>query len=88
MAIVKEVTAVTRYTDAQGNEKKRYHKLGVVMSTRNGDMLKIESVPIGWDGWAYLNDPKDREEVQPKPQGKPSIQPPSNDGFDDSDLPF
>ena len=29
-----------------------------------------------------------KPEGQPKPQGKPSIQPPSNDGFDDSDLPF
>ena len=64
MPVVKEVTVVTRYTDSQGNEKKRYHNVGVVMSTRNGDMLKLESLPIGWDGWAYLNDPKEREDKQ------------------------
>lgn len=64
-----EVTAVTgKYTDNNGQEKSRYQTIGVVIETKNGPMLKLESVPIGWDGWAYLNEPKPRED-QPQRQG-------------------
>lgn len=60
MGIQYEVTAVTgKYTDATGKEKSRYQKIGVVMQTKNGSMLKLESVPVGWDGWAYLNKPRE-----------------------------
>jgi hypothetical protein len=95
MPIVKEVTVVTRYTDAQGTEKKKYHNVGVIMSTKNGDMLKLETLPIGWDGWAYLNDPKEREDKPParpaqqarQPQRAPAGPPPA-DNFTDDDIPF
>ena len=85
MAILKEIVATTgTYTDSQGNEKKRYTKLGVAMSTRNGgEMIKIESIPIGWDGWAYLNDPKPRDNASQGQQGGNDSAP-----FSDSDIPF
>jgi hypothetical protein len=35
-------------------------------------------VPIGWDGWAYLNEPK------AKPEGQTTREP----GDDDSAIPF
>lgn len=58
-----EVTAVTgKYQDRDGNEKSRYMNIGAVIETKNGPMLKLEAVPIGWDGWAYLNEPKPREQ--------------------------
>jgi len=39
--------------------------MGVVMDTKNGGMaLKIEQVPVGWDGWAYLNEPRPRDGQQ------------------------
>lgn len=64
-----EVTAITgKYQDRDGNEKSRYQTIGAVIETKNGPMLKLESVPIGWDGWAYLNEPKARED-QPQRQG-------------------
>lgn len=67
MGIQYEVTAVTgKYTDKEGNEKNRYTKVGVIIETKNGPMLKLESVPLMWDGWAYLNEPKERED-KPKP---------------------
>lgn len=73
------VVAVTgKYTDASGKEKSRYQTIGAIIDTRNGPMLKLESVPLGWDGWAYLNDPKPRDD---KPAAKPA------DEFDD-DLNF
>ena len=64
MAVKYEVVAITgKYTDATGAEKNRYQKLGVVIQTSNGGyMLKIEAIPVGWDGSAFLNDPKPREE--------------------------
>jgi hypothetical protein len=79
MAIVYEVTAATgTYVNKDGEEKKSYARLGVVMETKNGLMLKLETVPVKWEGFAYLNEPKARED---KPQSKPAP-------VDDSDLPF
>ena len=70
MGILYEVVAVTgTYTDKDGKEKKRYTKLGVVMDTKNGPMLKLESVPVGWDGWAYMNEPQAKDE---RPKAKPA----------------
>lgn len=87
MSVKYEVTAITgKYTDREGNEKNRYAKLGVVIDSRNGPMLKLESVPIGWDGWAYLNEPKPREDRQSRRQ---ESKPEQTGGFeDDSDIPF
>ena len=60
-----EVTAITgKYTDSNGQEKSRYQTIGVVIESKNGLMLKMEAVPIGWDGWAYLNEPKPRDGQQ------------------------
>lgn len=76
MAIQKEVTAITGKYMKDGQEKNRYTKLGVVMDTKNGPMLKLETIPLGWDGWAYLNDPKPREGAQtqaPKGDAAPFI---------------
>lgn len=69
MAVEYEVTAVTgKYTDRDGNEKNRYAKLGVILQTKNGFALKLETVPIGWDGWAYLNEPRtDEKPASQKP---------------------
>jgi hypothetical protein len=47
-------------------------------------MLKLDSIPLregGWDGWAYINEPKPQNE-QPRRQSS---------GFDDmadGDIPF
>jgi hypothetical protein len=85
MSVQYEVTAITgKYTDAQGNEKNRYAKLGVVIDGKNGPVLKLETIPLGWDGFAYLNEPRARDQTatrQPKQQA-------SGAGFEDDDLPF
>jgi len=83
MGIKYEVTAVTgKYTDKSGNEKNRYTKVGVVLDTKNGPMLKVEAIPVGWDGWAYLNEPKEREERSEKQADRPGVE-----GMGD-DIPF
>ena len=99
MGIKKDIVAVIgKYTDAQGNEKKRYLKIGAIMETRNGEMIKMDSVPVGWDGWAYLNDPRSEgDRPQQATQGRrgggdssrgPSNSPPPSDDFADDDIPF
>lgn len=89
MARKYEVTAVTgKYTDSTGAEKSRYQTLGSVIETKNGLMLKLEAVPIGWDGWAYLNDPKPRDGQQAQQQRPQQRQAPQGDDDDMSSIPF
>lgn len=69
VAVKYEVTAVTgKYTDRDGNEKSRYQKIGVIVPIKSGYMMIMESIPVGWDGRAYLNEPR----AVPEPGGKKS----------------
>ena len=71
------------YKDGQGNEKTAYVKCGVIMDGKNGPIIKLEALPIVFDGWLYLSPPEE------KPRGRPQPRPQqSNDGFDDEDIPF
>ncbi len=67
--VLKEVTAtIGQYTNAQGETKHRYQRIGSVIQTKNGPMLKLDVVPLkegGWDGWAYLNDPRPKDDLPP-----------------------
>lgn len=67
--VVKEISCVIgQYKNAQGQTKNRYQRIGSIIATKNGDMLKLDVVPLrdgGWDGWAYLNDPRPRDD-QPR----------------------
>lgn len=86
-----EVTVVTgKYQDRDGKEKSRYMTIGAVLETKNGPMLKLEAVPVGWDGWAYLNEPKEREgQQQAQRQQARQSAPPRDAGFDEGDsIPF
>lgn len=80
MAIIKEISCVVgTYTNAQGQQKNRYQRIGSIIQTQRGEMLKLDVIPLkegGWDGWAYLNDPKPKEQYQGLPKD------------DDSDVPF
>ena len=66
-----EVTVRTgTYTDKEGKEKGRYERIGSVIETKNGPMLKVDAIPVvegGWSGWAYMNEPRPKDVVQ-KPQ--------------------
>ena len=68
------VAIVGKYTNKDGQEKNRYQKIGSVVDTKSGPMLKLDLMPIteeGWSGWAYLNEPKPKEGYQglPKDEG-------------------
>ena len=69
--VLKEITCVVgEYKNSQGETKKRYSRIGSIIDTKNGAMLKLDTIPLkegGWDGWAYLNDPRPKDEM---PSGK------------------
>jgi hypothetical protein len=64
-----EVDVITgTYKNSEGEDKNRYQRIGSVIDTKNGPMLKLDSVPLfngGWNGWAYLNIPKPKDEFPP-----------------------
>ena len=86
--IIKEIScSVGQYTNAAGEQKQRYQRIGSIIETKIGPMLKLDVIPLkegSWDGWAYLNDPKPKDE--PKPPLRPQY-----DGLPDDpsdDVPF
>ena len=87
--LINEITVITgTYTNAEGQQKNRYQRIGSIIDTKNGPMLKIDVIPLkegSWDGWAYINEPRERDD-QPQQRGR---QAPQSSGFDDmnDDLP-
>ena len=84
MAIIYEVTVKAGTYQKDGQEKVRYQRIGSVIETKKGPMLKLDQVPLvegGWEGWAYLFTPKEGDQ-----KFAPAKQ--SNDGFPDDDLNF
>ena len=70
--IIKEISCITgEDNNASGERKKRYQRIGSIIETKNGPMLKMDAIPLrenGWDGWAYINDPKPRDNYQGLPR--------------------
>lgn len=64
-----------------------YRTIGRVMTTQKGQMLKLDSIPMQWDGWAYLNEPRAKEDAPPPRQAPRK---PQGHGFEsmDNDPPF
>ena len=68
--------AVSEYEDkTDGKTKKRYSTIGVIMETKHGLMLKLETLPLFAlkDGGllAYLNPPEDK--AIPTEQAAPDL---------------
>ena len=65
MAIIYEITVKDgTYQNKQGETKNSYQRIGVVMETKAGLMMKLRSIPIvdgGWNGMAYLNQPRPKD---------------------------
>jgi hypothetical protein len=76
-----------KYTTADGQEKQRWIKCGVVIDGKNGLSLKLESIPVNFDGWLSFFELKPREEQRPQRQQRPQQR---QSGFDDmpDDVPF
>ena len=56
--------ATSEYTDKDGKAKKKYQSIGVVIETKNGLMIKLETLPLlalkEGSLMAYLNEPEDK----------------------------
>lgn len=80
-----DIVAITgTYTDRDGNEKKEYTNIGVVLEGDKGLSIKLKTVPVGWDGWANCYEPKEQDQ---KPAGRGQQRRGSSD-FDDGNPPF
>jgi hypothetical protein len=68
--ILKEITVISgQYTNNKGEKKNRYTRIGSIIDTKNGDMLKLDVTPLidgGWNGWAYINEPRPKDDGFPK----------------------
>ena len=54
-----------KYTNKSGEEKTSYQRIGSIIETKKGPMIKIDSIPVvdgGWSGWAYIFEPRDKIE--------------------------
>ena len=82
MATIYEVTVRAGTYMKDGQEKVRYQRIGDVIETKKGPMLKLHSMPIveGWTGWCYLFSPKTDDQKAAQKQ--------SNDGFPDEEIQF
>lgn len=80
-----DVVVTQRYQDRDGNEQKRYVNIGAVIETSKGMSLKLESIPLGWDGWAGLYEPKPKEGAQTQSRGGRAQ---GRGGDEDRDIPF
>jgi hypothetical protein len=84
----KVVAPAGKYTDANGAEKTRYVDVGVIIETRAGLMLKAEAIPVGWDGTAFLNEPKAKNDQPPRePRTGRTATRTSRDEFSDDGIP-
>ena len=86
------VATIGKYTDKQGNEKKRYMTVGKVFESEGGGLsLKLDALPVvpEWSGWLSFYVPKDKEQSPAQEQHSTAkadgYQKPT-DGFDD--VPF
>lgn len=73
--VSKEISCIVgEYRNSEGQTKKRYQRIGSVIDTKNGPMLKLDVIPLregGWDGWAFMNDPKPQDERRTRQADQP-----------------
>lgn len=61
---------VTQRYQQNGEDKKRYINVGAVFEGQNGLSLKLDSIPVNFDGWIQFYEPKPKEERQ-EPKRRP-----------------
>lgn len=77
MKVKYEVMAKAGTYEKAGETKTRWHRCGVVLQSDKGFSLKLESLPIQFDGWLNFFEPK--EQAPPPKTNKAT--------FDDLDSP-
>ena len=73
------------YHTADGQEKTRWIRCGVCLETDKGLRIKIESIPVDFDGWlSVMADDKDAKPAAPAKGFRDTPAPTA----DQSDIPF
>jgi hypothetical protein len=61
------ICKVGSYKDKNGEDKARWSKIGVVMDTKQGGLAcKIEQIPVGFDGWISMAEPRAKDGFTPR----------------------
>jgi hypothetical protein len=77
MPVIEEITAACgTYQDSEGQDKTRWHKIGVVIEKDGKRFIKLEVIPLGWDGFASLFPPREKDEKKPRNASLPGYQAP------------
>lgn len=66
--VINEVKVKSGTYMKNGEEKVSYQRIGSIIETKKGPMLKIDSMPVidgGWSGWAYLFEPRIDDQKSP-----------------------
>jgi hypothetical protein len=84
MALRYKIQFMKKYK-SNGDDKTAYVDIGAIMDGKNGGfILKMEQIPVGWDGWGVLSEPKPYN----KPVAAPARQTPLSPVGEDGDIPF
>lgn len=86
MPVTHELMARTgTYTDRDGNEKTRWTKCGIVVEKDGRMSIKLEAIPVGFDGWLSAFEPRERDQARPQQPRRPAAA--QRDDLDE-DIPF
>ena len=68
MANIRNVVAtVWEYTNSNGETKKQYLTIGKLIEKDGSLSIKIDAIPTGWNGRAWVYDQKKKEEESSMP---------------------
>ena len=84
------VYAGEKYTDRDGNEKTRFVNVGALLERDDGSLtMKLESIPVNFNGWINFYPPKPKDGEQPQRQAsRPQRQSAPVDDFESDSIPF
>lgn len=58
MAKLYDIRASVGEYQKDGKSIRKYTTIGAVLETKNGGkMIKLDTIPVSWDGFAYLSEP-------------------------------
>lgn len=83
------IVANGEWEDDEGEEHTRWLNIGAVIKTDKGVSLKLESIPLEWNGWATLAKPNKGASKKSAKKKSTRKSKPDDEGEDfDDDIPF
>ena len=85
------VATVGKFTNGQGEEKKRFLTVGAVFEDDQGRLsMKLDGVPVSpeWSGWISFYEPKQQGESRQSQPSRPPVNRPAPAQQEDDEIPF